>query len=308
MTLFSIIIPTYNRPDFLEKNLGEIQRQIGATDTAEIIVVDDGSGNAHSRAYDRICSGPGVSLVHHPRNRGMAVARNTGARKAKGTWLIFLDDDVYPGKGWFGELRKKTDGAQKALGIEGKIVPSGDGLWDQEVQNLTGGLFLTSHIVFRREVFFAAGGFDEEFEHRGPFAEDHEFAARIRTMGPVIFAPDLWVTHMPRDIRPFRLLSGAPRRILGFLRSEQYFCSTHPKDYARYRHAQSFWGTYRNVALRHTFSALHRRGMQALLWHPAQALLLATASLIEQFMSWLVLPVLIADNIRQHQSNRKRRR
>jgi len=89
MTEISVIIPTYNRPDYLP---GAIETVRGQThDSVEIIVVDDGSEEDYATA---VCEGyDEVDLYKHTENRGLSAARNTGIKHAEGDYIAFLDDD-----------------------------------------------------------------------------------------------------------------------------------------------------------------------------------------------------------------------
>ena len=94
--LVSVVIPTYNRwpilRDAVQSVLGQSYKGF------ELIVVDDGSqdGTAdHLRRY-----GPRLRLFSQ-RRRGVAAARNLGARCARGRYLAFLDsDDLWQPKSW----------------------------------------------------------------------------------------------------------------------------------------------------------------------------------------------------------------
>ena len=86
----SVIVPTHNRPDRLEETLRSILAQ--TLQDAEIIVVNDnGIDVGHVVAR---CRG-GMEIVHlrHNANRGLAAARNTGLRHARGRYIAYLDDD-----------------------------------------------------------------------------------------------------------------------------------------------------------------------------------------------------------------------
>jgi glycosyltransferase involved in cell wall biosynthesis len=84
--LFSVIIPTYNRPEFVRMAVDSVLQQ--GVDDLECIVVDD----CGPTPVEPISDGR-VRVVRHPSNRGEAGARNTGLREARGRYLIFLDDD-----------------------------------------------------------------------------------------------------------------------------------------------------------------------------------------------------------------------
>lgn len=86
--LTSVVIPTYYRNEFLsraiESALGQSFRPI------EVLVVDD-SGEAHARPV--VSEFDDVRYVPLDTNRGVNAARTAGARRARGRYVQFLDDD-----------------------------------------------------------------------------------------------------------------------------------------------------------------------------------------------------------------------
>src|SRR5262245_41673604 len=85
---FSVIIPTHNRLDFLKQAISSVWAQTH-TDY-EIIVVDDGSTDG---SMDYLLSlGSRVTALRRA-NRGPGAARNSGAERAVGRYLAFLDSD-----------------------------------------------------------------------------------------------------------------------------------------------------------------------------------------------------------------------
>jgi glycosyltransferase involved in cell wall biosynthesis len=84
--LFSVIIPTYSRPDFLHEAIDSVLDQ--TVDDLECIVVDD-AGPVEAAVPDD----PRVRLVRRAANGGEPAARNTGIEIARGRYLTFLDDD-----------------------------------------------------------------------------------------------------------------------------------------------------------------------------------------------------------------------
>jgi len=291
---FSIVIPTKNRPDFLKACLESIRKQTGIRNDIELIVVDDGSEAGKSIENQIICKHCDAILIQHEYNRKMAVARNTGASAASGKWIVFLDDDVIINEKWIDRLIELTDSfTNGVVGIEGKVIPSGNGIWDREVSNLKGGAYLTCHFVIRKDIFDKLSGFDPEFEYLGPFCEDHEFAARALWTGKIIFDDSLSVTHLPRKINLQKYLMKSPERIKGLLKAEFYFYCKHPDRYHMFRSSRTFWGTYLKIALRNIITDIRRRQTKTLLKHPLQALTMIKASLIEQFVAVLMLPYFI---------------
>jgi glycosyltransferase involved in cell wall biosynthesis len=91
MPRISVVIPTYNRAEYLPQAIDSVLEQ--TVSDVEIIVVDDGSTDD---TRDRVQAyGDRVSYVHTT-NGGSAHARNVGMRAARGQYLTFLDsDDLY---------------------------------------------------------------------------------------------------------------------------------------------------------------------------------------------------------------------
>jgi GT2 family glycosyltransferase len=85
--LVSVVIPTYNRARILGSAIESALRQKART---EIIVVDDGSRDDTEKVVSRF--GSRIRYLRQ-RNAGVAAARNTGMRQAKGEFIAFLDSD-----------------------------------------------------------------------------------------------------------------------------------------------------------------------------------------------------------------------
>ena len=90
--LVSIIIPTYNRADFIGKTIKSVLNQTYSN--FEIIIVDDGSTD-NTKEVVRSFADSRISYFKK-QNEERAVARNYGIEKAKGDFITFLDsDDVF---------------------------------------------------------------------------------------------------------------------------------------------------------------------------------------------------------------------
>lgn len=88
--VFSIVLPTYNRPDLLRRAISSVCRQ--TFPDFELIVVDDGSTMSCSSALPDPTD-PRIQLIRNPSNIGVAGARNIGIEAARGKYVSFLDDD-----------------------------------------------------------------------------------------------------------------------------------------------------------------------------------------------------------------------
>ena len=88
----SVIIPTYNSASTLAAAIESVLGQ--SFKGFEIIVVDDGStDDTRSVLSEYIDQGKIIYLLQ--KNQGCGVARNNGARIAKGEFVAFLDGDDY---------------------------------------------------------------------------------------------------------------------------------------------------------------------------------------------------------------------
>ena len=84
----SVIIPTYNRENFVVKAIDSVLCQ--EFKDYEIIVVDDGSTDNTKKNLKRY--GDKIKYIYQD-NSGVSVSRNTGIKYSTGEWLAFLDSD-----------------------------------------------------------------------------------------------------------------------------------------------------------------------------------------------------------------------
>ncbi len=90
--LVSIIIPTFNRGDFLGRSINSALKQTYSS--IEIIVVDDGSCDQTEQLMTDYCKTHiNIHYVRHDHNRGSQAARNTGVLLSHGEFITFLDSD-----------------------------------------------------------------------------------------------------------------------------------------------------------------------------------------------------------------------
>lgn len=201
---FSIVIPTYNRPQQLHRLLSAILQLDYLPNLFEVIVVDDGGIKPLDRALKEF-QGTLDLLLLKQENRGPGAARNTGAMKAKGKYLVFTDDDCHPHTGWLNALANAFE-KEESLLCGGRIVNSLsrnpystttqmllDYLYEyySPVEHL-GGFFLTNNLALSREMFMETGGFDPGLR----FGEDRDFCYRWASSGrSFTFVPDAIVYH-----------------------------------------------------------------------------------------------------------------
>jgi glycosyltransferase involved in cell wall biosynthesis len=85
--LVSVIIPCFNQGHFLTETIESVLAQ--SYPHLEVVVIDDGSTDNVEEIAGRY---PGVRYIRQE-NSGLAAARNTGLRRSRGNYLVFLDAD-----------------------------------------------------------------------------------------------------------------------------------------------------------------------------------------------------------------------
>lgn len=90
--LVSFIVPAYNEAHRVAAILNSMDRQ--TYPSVELVFVDDGSIDGTLQRLVRVGSVRPVRTIRHLVPRGVAAARNSGARAAEGDILVFMDADL----------------------------------------------------------------------------------------------------------------------------------------------------------------------------------------------------------------------
>lgn len=95
-TAISVIIPIYNRAEYLPDCLASIECQ--TLSNIEVLCIDDASTDASAAVVEQFAQDDSrFKLFSLPENQGAAVARNFGIEQATGEFIAFMDsDDWYP--------------------------------------------------------------------------------------------------------------------------------------------------------------------------------------------------------------------
>ena len=202
---FSVVIPTYARPQRLAQCLAAVAKLEFPRDQFEVIVVDDGSPQPLDEIVDPFRGEMILSLLKQA-NVGPAAARNAGAARARGTHLAFTDDDCQPRPDWLAALAARLQRAPDSL-IGGRIanrLPSNpysaasqaitDCTYDRMQRQAGELLFASCNIAISATGFHKLGGFSTRF----PLAagEDYDFCHRWQQAGlKAVYAPEAIVDH-----------------------------------------------------------------------------------------------------------------
>ena len=86
----SVVIPTYNRADVIERSIKSIQDQ--TYQDFEIMLVDDASTDNTDEVVRRI-QDERIRYIKLEKNSGPSHSRNVGIKESQGKYIAFLDDD-----------------------------------------------------------------------------------------------------------------------------------------------------------------------------------------------------------------------
>ncbi len=196
-----MVIPVFNGSKTIPKTLSALFSQEDVKKGVEILVINDGSTDNTAQIVSEF---KGVKLVSQA-NAGPAVARNRGARLAKGEIVIFLDADCVPEKNWFSEMIAPFSDP-RIVGVQGKYKNPIHNLMAEfvqlEIEERYERMARQDYIDFigsysagyRKKVFLEEGGFDEKY--RIASGEDPDFSYKLADKGyKMVFAPKAMVAH-----------------------------------------------------------------------------------------------------------------
>jgi GT2 family glycosyltransferase len=162
----TVVVPTYRRPDLLDRCLSALLAQGLDPGEYEILIADDAAGDETRGQVAKWASRspPEVRYVRPHPARGPAAARNAGWRAARGRFIAFTDDDCVPEPNWLREgLAALEQGPAAAWGAIRLPLPERPTDYERNESHLAEAGFVTANCFCRRDVLEAVGGFDERF-------------------------------------------------------------------------------------------------------------------------------------------------
>lgn len=254
----SVVVPTFQRPELLERCLGHLLKQSLAAEDYEIIVADDEASLRTKQLVAEIASQTPISLRYVPvlGKHGPAAARNAGARAAalESRIVAFTDDDCIPDRDWLkaalAVLSPYVDGSGP-LCASGQLVmplPMKPSDYELDASRLAEARFVTANAFVRKDAFWAVGGFDERFS--AAWREDSDLFFRLLRHGDElglslaqVKIPTAIVEHPIRQA-PWGISLRQQRK--NFFNALLY--KKHPVMYRHQVQARPPWSYYASVA------------------------------------------------------------
>lgn len=187
----AVVIPAYRAADKLAPAIESVKAQ-RVDGGVELVVVDDGSDDDTAAVAERL----GARCLRQ-QNAGPGAARNHGVRATRAPWIAFLDADDWFAEDKLARQLAHLDAAGAGAGCtDARIVRDG-ALHDRKnarrrlaaeftvASLLDENPVVCSSVMLRREVFEAAGGFDED--RRLIATEDYDLWLRVAEQGPMAY-------------------------------------------------------------------------------------------------------------------------
>jgi GT2 family glycosyltransferase/glycosyltransferase involved in cell wall biosynthesis len=209
----SIIIPVFNQLEYTHACLASLLA-VEEQPRFEVIVVDDCSTDGTPEVIKQI---PGVVYMRNDSNSGFIASCNTGAKAARGRYLVFLNNDTLVKPGWltalldtFKEERRAGIVGSKLLYPDGRLQEAGGIIW-QDASGWNYGKFddagkpeynylrdvdycSAAALMVPKVLFESVGGFDSRYAPG--YYEDTDLAFKVRQAGyRVLYQPLSEVIH-----------------------------------------------------------------------------------------------------------------
>lgn len=190
MSLFSVVIPLYNKQDFIATCIQSVLNQ--SFRDFEIIIVNDCSTDNSLGIVEKF-NHPEIKIVNHDFNQGLSASRNTGIKNSSSEYVAFLDADDcwtpvfletilnlinnFPQASLFGtnyiEIYPNGKRLEVKKGLEKNTLNSGM-ILDFFITGLQQPIYCPSSFCVKRIVFEKIGFYNESIS----FGEDIDFNIR----------------------------------------------------------------------------------------------------------------------------------
>lgn len=206
MSFFTVVIPLYNKENFIQKTVESILNQ--SFDDFEILIIEDCSTDNSKKKVLEIQSDK-IKLIQHSQNKGLSASRNTGIQNASSDYVAFLDaDDVwkvnyletifslinkYPEARLFATNYAEIYNDKTTIINNQKLLELGTDFMVSDFFELNLGkpIYIPSSLCVAKKVFEKVGFFDEKIT----YTEDVDFNIRANTSFKLAYSPKALVDY-----------------------------------------------------------------------------------------------------------------
>jgi len=228
LPVVSVVVATYNRKALLDTCIQSLLSQ--NYPNLEVLVVNDGSSDGTVELLETYQKKDSRITFLTQQNKGIASARNSGIKKARGEIICFTDDDCIADRDWIKNLVKGFVD-DSIGGVGGEVVGykpttlveryvDKNKLLDQS--NFINIFLLTANASFRKDVLERIKCFDENFYRMG--GEDVDLGIKMLLARKALrYAPAAKVLHKHRST-----LSGLMKQSSGYGRGYAFLHKKYP--------------------------------------------------------------------------------
>lgn len=279
---FSIIIPLYNKENFIENTIKSVLNQT-FTDF-EIIVIDDCSTD-ESLSKLTLIENDKIQIIKHTKNKGLSASRNTGIKIAKSKYVVFIDADdtwnsyflseikklilTFPNAGIFGTnyQEKYKDGLHILIKKNIRFSKNEIGLIDDFYKaNLKQPIYCYSSVAFKKEVFDKVGYFDENIT----FGEDTDFNIRVNYRYKLAYSNKICVNYLVFSENQITNSTILDKVVTNFDKYEDYFKESLQikkfLDFNRYILASKYYLAGEKIKFRILKNKIDKRNLTTKQW------------------------------------------
>jgi glycosyltransferase involved in cell wall biosynthesis len=216
--LISVVICTHNRAGVLPLAIESVVDQ-RRPPPYELIVIDNHSTDGTRHAVRRYRGAGTIRYTFEP-TLGLANARNTGWRMARGAYVAYLDDDAIAGEGWLNAIVAAFDYLPYAGVVGGRVDP----IWEEPrpawvsdrmaralsvldwsptplvIEDPTRRWLVGANMAIPRLLLAKVGGFSPALGRRGASLvsneEMHLERRLVRAGHPCLYYPAMRVRHL----------------------------------------------------------------------------------------------------------------
>lgn len=204
----SVIVPTFNRADALQKTLDYLSKQRFKKMWEVIVVNNNCTDDTDEVIRSRQSNFPVPLHLVHEKKPGASAARNAGARTAQGKLLIFVDNDILTEPDFLErhyKMLQENDNSwvigqvinmpEQENSVFGKYRKQLYPVLSTEETVRETDIITGQNVSLPRKHFILLNGFDENFYVAS--GEDHEFAMRGRKQLGIktLLVPNIVVAH-----------------------------------------------------------------------------------------------------------------